>query len=285
MQIGNWTWAAGWLTVSTALAILASMLGPGPGPNVDEPVAMIRIPAGPFTMGAEDQADDQRPVQSVTLAAFEVDRLPVTNAQFAAFLNRREPTATATALLVNVDDPPDKIWRVGNRYTPEVGFERHPVIAETWPGARAYCAWRGARLPTEAERERAARGTTGRTYPWGEEPPGVLRARFGFRLNDYLPVGSYPDGATPEGVLDLAGNVWQWTSTLYRPYPYRSDDGREDPTATGARVIRGGSHNASAELLRASSRSIGLVQGRPSTGVVGMVGSRPTIGFRCARDA
>jgi iron(II)-dependent oxidoreductase len=285
MQIGNWAWVAGWLSLSAALAILASVFGPGPDANVDAPVAMIRFAAGPFIMGAEDQADDQRPVSSVELGAFEIDRLPVTNAQFAAFLNRREPTASVAALLVNVDDPLGKIWRVGTRYTPEVGFERHPVIAETWQGARAYCDSRGARLPTEAEWERAARGTTGRTYPWGEEPPSVLRARFGFRPNDYLPVGSYPDGATPEGVLDLAGNVWQWTTSLYRAYPYRADDGREDPNATGARVIRGGSHSTPAEMLRASVRSIGLVQGQVSTGVVGMVGARQTIGFRCARDA
>ncbi len=285
MQIGNWTWAAGWLTVSAALAMLASLFGPGPGDHVDEPIAMIRVGAGPFLMGSEDQSDDQRPVQIVQLGAFEIDRLPVTNAQFAAFLNQRDDTAKDTVLLVGVDDPLGKIWRVGARYTPEVGFERHPVVAETWRGARAYCEWRGARLPTEAEWERAARGISGRTYPWGEEPPSVLRARFGFRQNDYLPVASYPDGATPDGILDLAGNVWQWTSTLYRPYPYRADDGREDQNANGARVIRGGSHNASVEMLRASARSIGLVPGLMPSGIVGMVGSRPTIGFRCARDA
>jgi formylglycine-generating enzyme required for sulfatase activity len=285
MHIGYLAWAAGWLTLSAGLAVVASIFGPGASAHVDDPVAMVRIAAGSFTMGSEDLSADERPVNVLKLAAFDIDRLPVTNTQFAAFLNVVGSDTDERGMLYDVDDPAGRVWHVGARYAPAASYEQFPVIAETWQGARAYCEWRGARLPTEAEWERAARGTAGRFYPWGDEPPNSLRARFGFRQNDYLPVGSYPDGATPEGVLDMAGNVWQWTSSLYLPYPYRADDGRENPTAIGARVIRGGSHNGPADMLRASFRSIGLVPGQIPAGVVGMVGSHPTIGFRCARDA
>jgi formylglycine-generating enzyme required for sulfatase activity len=285
MHVGSLAWAVGWLTLSAGLAVAASVFGPGASASTTEPVAMVRIGGGSFSMGTEDLSADERPVNTVELAPFEIDRLPVTNTQYAAFLISIGSDSDEHGLLYDVDDPAGHIWNGSGRYAPAAGYEQYPVVGETWPGARAYCEWRGARLPTEAEWERAARGTLGRVYPWGDDPPNSLRARFGFRPNDYLPVGSYPDGATPEGVLDMAGNVWQWTSSLYLPYPYRSDDGREDPNATGARVIRGGTHNAPADMLRSSFRSIGLVPGQMPAGVVGMVGPRPTIGFRCARDA
>jgi len=277
MQIGNLAWAAGWTSLSVLLAFVASVLGPGPVDRPADPVVMIRVPGGPFLLGAEDDAPDERPVNRVELGTFEIDRLPVVNAQFASFLNEQQPDSAAEGVLVDLDSGAAKIAKLGSRYAALAGFERHPVVAETWQGARAYCAARGARLPTEAEWERAARGPDGRTYPWGEEPPDASRARFDYKLFDYRPVGSYPAGATPDGILDMAGNVAQWTSSRYLPYPYRADDGRENPDASGERVTRGGGASSTAGLLRASHRNIGMLQADPVR--------RPPVTFRCARDA
>lgn len=146
----------------------------------------------------------------------------------------------------------------------------------TWYGARAFCAWRGSRLPTEAEWEVAARGREGRVYPWGNHPPTSARAIFGRHSNETEVVGSRPAGATPEGVHDLAGNVAEWTSTLYRPYPYCRDDGREAPDTPGERVTRGGDHvfDTAPEKLRATFRA-GFSRNVTS-------GHRH-IGFRCVR--
>jgi iron(II)-dependent oxidoreductase len=177
--------------------------------------------------------------------------------------------------LVALNDDESRIGIGNGRLVVQPGFEDHPVNEVSWNGAREYCAWRGARLPTEAEWEAAARGAEGRIYPWGAEVPSQVRAVFGRRSNQTEAVGKRPAGATPQGVHDLAGNVAEWTSTLYRPYPYRADDGREDPAARGERVTRGADHvyDSSPEKLRASFR--GGFSRAP------MVGHRH-IGFRCA---
>jgi iron(II)-dependent oxidoreductase len=203
--------------------------------------------------------------------------MPVTNAQFAAFLNEHAGLSATYGPLVDLERGGARIVKIGARFVALSGYEEYPVIVETWQGARAYCAARGARLPTEAEWERAARGTEGRAYPWGDEPPDASRARYAYRLYEYLPVGSYPTGATPDGILDMAGNVPQWTSTRYAPYPYRADDGREDPDDSGERVTRGGGASTPAEGIRATYRNVGMFQTPPA--------GRPPVTFRCARDA
>jgi formylglycine-generating enzyme required for sulfatase activity len=274
MQIGIGAWVASWTSLTILLTLVASLVGPGSLDRPSDPVVMIRIPPGPFTMGAEADSWDERPAHTVELRAFEIDKLPVVNAQFAAFLNETVGADGTHGALYDLTDPSAKITRAGGRFAAASGFEQHPVVAETWRGARAFCSWRGARLPTEAEWERAARGPGGRSYPWGNEPPDASRARYAFRIFDYVRVGSYPAGATPEGLLDMAGNVWQWTSSLYRPYPYRADDGREDPNASGERVSRGGGQSSTAEMLRSTYRNVGMSQI-----------PLPPITFRCARDA
>jgi len=137
-----------------------------------------------------------------------------------------------------------------------------PVVGVCWHEARAYAAWltaqsgRRFRLPTEAEWEAAARGRDGRRYPWGEAFDLAVRCNaFATHVRATTPVGVFPEGDSPEGLADLAGNVWEWTGALYRPYPYRPDDGREDPGAGGRRVVRGGSWGDGPAGLRSADRS------------------------------
>jgi iron(II)-dependent oxidoreductase len=229
----------------------------------------------------------------------------VTNAQFAAFLNTLEVTAKRDVgagelrpydvegqdadrlrggrsgndrAFIEMDDADARIGIVDGRFAPEPGFADHPVSESTWPGAVAFCAWRGARLPTEAEWEAAARGKEGRTYPWGAKPPTPEHAVFGRGSGETDPVGSHPKGATPEGVFDLAGNEAEWTSSLFKPYPYDAEDGREDRKASGERVTRGGDHvfDGAADQLTGTFRT-GFSR-NPRRG-------HRHIGFRCAKDA
>ena len=158
---------------------------------------------------------------------------------------------------------------------PDARYEQHPVVEVTWRGAREYCAWHGKRLPSKAEWEKAARGTDGRKYPWGNGLPDGTRARFGSTYNATVPVGSYPAGASPYGVLDMAGNVWQWVSSVYRDYPYRVDDGRESLDSLKTRGTRGGSHDWSIEGLTTTARGHNLSRA-PRAG-------HHNVGFRCAR--
>ena len=173
----------------------AAMLAPAPARGQDD--GMVRVEAGLLLMGADEGPVDERPMHTVELPAFAIDRLPVTTTQFAAFLNAGGVRNDRGQDLFDDDDRDARIHRVGGQFVPDAGFESHPVVEATWFGARDYCAWRGARLPTEAEWERAARGTDARLYPWGAEPPDAGRARFGARYGDYGPVGSWPAGATP----------------------------------------------------------------------------------------
>jgi iron(II)-dependent oxidoreductase len=150
------------------------------------------------------------------------------------------------------------------------------VVEASWRGARAYCRRRGARLPSEAEWERTARGTEARIHPWGSAPPSAPRARFAAGWNQTATAGSLTAGATVDGILDLAGNVHEWTSSLYRPYPYVAGDGREDGEAPGERITRGGAHDSGASELRSAWRGAGVSRA-PRAG-------HHNIGFRCAKS-
>ena len=239
---------------------------------------MVEVSAGAFIMGSDDGPDDERPAHRVTLARFLIDRLPVTHADFAAFLQYQGPEgehAGRRYRRYDYDDGDARIHRVNGRWRADPGLERHPVNEVTWAGARDYCAWRGKRLPTEAEWEKAARSTDGRRFPWGNTPADASRARFGSGWTATSPVDAHPAGASPYGVLDMAGNQWEWVTSLYRPYPYRAGDGREDPDDSGVRATRGGGHDSPAHELTTSERGR-LLSRAPRAG-------HHNIGLRCAR--
>jgi formylglycine-generating enzyme required for sulfatase activity len=225
--------------------------------NLEE---MVLVPAGSFLMGTKPEQvepqvaitfdwykrnapnstvteDDFRrwiqselPQYEVTLPAFRISKYPVTNHQYAQFV-----AATGHR--------PPQHWRSD---TPPPELLNHPVVYVDWHDANAYCAWvskqRGAivRLPTEAEWEKAARGSDGRAYPWGNEFDADRCNMFETRIQSTSTVGIFPSGNSPYGVADMAGNVWEWTSSQYRDYPYQPDDGREEPTSDARRTLRGG---------------------------------------------
>ena len=214
----------------------------------------VDIPAGEFWMGGE-MDDDEKPVHRVRVEAFGIARYPVTNAQYAVFVQ-------ATGW-----EPP-RHWE-GGQVPPHLA--NRPVVNVTWRDAVAYCRWLSQkigqeyRLPTEAEWERAARGglpspSEGegagvRVWPWGDEwdPEKCNTSEGG--PGTTTPVGIYPAGASPEGVLDMAGNVLEWCSSLYKPYPYDPSDGRENLEAGALRVLHGGAFYSEAGDVRCASRS------------------------------
>ena len=236
---------------------------------------MVRVPAGVFLMGRNDGPADERPQHSVALAEFFMDRHKVTNRAFAAFLNASGVRGPRGERYYDIDDNDARIHKRDGKWQAHPGHEHHPVVEASWDGARAFCAWVGKRLPAEAEWEKAARGSDGRKYPWGNEAPDKTRAHFGAGWNDLRPVGSFPKGASPYGVLDMAGNGWEWVSSLYRPYPFDAADGREDPASGEIRGTRGGGHDSPAEDLTATHRGR-HVSRNPR-------GGHHNISFRCAR--
>jgi iron(II)-dependent oxidoreductase len=204
-----------------------------------------------------------------------IDRTKVTNAQFARFMNARGTQAPDGQRWYDTDDNDARIHSRGGQWTADPGHEHVPVVESSWYGALMYCQWLGKRLPTEAEWEKAARGTDGRKYPWGNEPPDKSRAHFGGGWNQLKPVGTFSKGASPYGALDMAGNGWEWVSSAYVPYPYDSKDGREDLSRDVVRGTRAGGHDSRAQELTTTQRGR-HVSRNPR-------GGHHNIGFRCAR--
>jgi iron(II)-dependent oxidoreductase len=237
---------------------------------------MVRIPAGPFIMGSNQGPDDERPAHTVVLAAFEIDRFQVTNAEFAKFLQRHGAADAQGRRFYDWDDGDARIHRVGDLWRADQGYEDHPVVEVSWWGALTYCQSLGKRLPTEAEWEKAARGTDARPYPWGDAPASDARARYANGWNQTVPVTTHAAVPSPYGVVGMAGNAWHWVSSAYRPYPYRHDDGREDLTPGPVRATRGGGHDSNAEQLRTTERGRTLSRA-PAAG-------HHNIAFRCARS-
>ena len=236
---------------------------------------MVRIPAGPFLMGSSYGPEDEQPQHRVQVSEFSIDRTKVTNTQFARFLNSAGLQGRRGEKYFDSDDSDARIHRRDGKWQSDGGHENHPVVEASWCGALEYCSWVSKRLPTEAQWEKAARGNDGRKYPWGNEAPDFTRAHFNGGWNDFRPVGSFPKGGSPYGMLDAAGNGWEWVSSAYMPYPYNSNDGREDLTKAQVRVTRGGGQDSRADELTATHRG-GHVSRNPR-------GGHHNIGFRCAR--
>jgi formylglycine-generating enzyme required for sulfatase activity len=224
----------------------------------------VDVSAGWFTMGSNPRRDshardEEQPQHRLYLPEYRLARVPVTTAQVSAFVRATGFRTDAEA------DRSERCWErphgpQGHGILEETD---HPVSCVSWHDARSFCRWAGVRLPTEAEWEKAARGADGRTYPWGEEPPGPERCNYGHTLEDTAPVGSCPAGASPYGLLQMAGNTWEWTSSLwgslekgnYR-YPYDPVDGREasDAPESVMRIVRGGSYRDDAIRMRCAYR-------------------------------
>jgi eukaryotic-like serine/threonine-protein kinase len=241
----------------------------------------VLIPAGTFRMGGMDtrSAADERPAHYVTLDAFWMDQLEVTNAMYTLCI--QNGSCTPPQSLKSSDRRPD--------YFTNPEFKDYPVVYVTWSQAKTFCEWAGGRLPTEAEWERAARGDDWRTFPWGEDKADGLRANFNMLLGDTSRAGTYPLGASPFGVLDMAGNVAEWTNDFYSGNYYGSlAEDTANPTgpetsASLRRVVRGGSLGDAEINIRVPKRS--AVLGSNLSVVPPAPGDfSPRIGFRCAQD-
>jgi len=220
-------------------------------------VQMVLVPAGEFTMGSESGYEDERPAHTLSVDDFYIDKYEVTNLFYKACVD------------AGVCESPMDLRHYDNSR-----YNNHPVVFVNWYMAGTYCTWRDARLPTEAEWEKAARGDDRRIYSWGNDFDPMRANVFLSGLSDTNAVGMYENGKSPFGIYDLTGNVREWTSSLYQPYPYVSKDGREDQMSTDERVIRGGSFDNSDVDTRTTSR----FPFKPSEFSIGD-------GFRCAKDA
>jgi len=242
----------------------------------DKGVSMRLVPAGEFTMGSETY-DNEKPIHQVYLNAYYLDKYEVTNALYQACVD------------AGICDPPHQTS--SNSHSSYYGnsqFDNYPVINVDWNQAKTYCEWRGARLPTEAEWEKAARGTNGLTYPWGNAFDGTKvnfcdkNCSFDWADNSYddgyndtAPVGSYPNGISPYGLYEMAGNVWEWVADWYDANYYSNSPASnpQGPSSGDGRALRGGSWSGSDDDVRTSSRP----------------GNAPVLwnyffGFRCARS-
>jgi serine/threonine protein kinase len=205
---------------------------------------MVYVPEGDFTMGSNKSLNEQ-PIHTVYLDAFWIDQTEVTNAMYALCVS------------VGVCQPPsDNSSSTRSTYYGNSQYADYPVVYVNWNDADTYCQWAGARLPTEAEWEKAARGTDGRTYPWGEEFDCQKANHYRCVRNDTSQVGSYESGKSPYGAYDMAGNVWEWVADWYSDAYYSSSptNNPTGPISGEYRVLRGGSWRDLYNELRSAYR-------------------------------
>lgn len=254
---------------------------------------MVYVPEGEFLMGSDDEdaMDNEKPMHTVFLDGFWIYQTEVTNDQFTAFISATNHQTTAEEKgwsFMFVDNTMVEVngayWMApegpGSSITDRYFWEDHPVVQVSWFDALAYCQWAGGRLPTEAEWEKAARGTDARKYPWGNEPEiggasACVRANYEECKTITLPVGHFSPGASPYGALDMAGNVWEWVmdwaeTDYYKNSPYENPQG---PESGSYRILRGGSWKSNEWRLRVTLRH-GLP---PDT-------TFPDVGIRCVHD-
>jgi len=308
----NWRLVATSLVSVVVTALLVGFFALGRPIWMPRPrIAWVSVPAGAFWMGSTDVEIDaavavcirgcepkcfdpsaicgrqcdrrlyeaEQPQHEVYLDAYDISKHEVTNAQYRQCVRAtvcREPS--------------------GLEYYEDPGYADHPVGYVTWHDARTFCEWAGSRLPSEAEWEKAARGIDKRIYPWGNQFD-CQRANLDDKEDDYSRlispgnrvdcdgysgtalVGSFPAGASPYGALDMTGNVWEWTSSQYKSYPYDPSDGREDPQAKGRPVLRGSSY----WVYGLEDGRVAFRERRSTTTMVSF--SYTDVGFRCARSS
>jgi sulfatase modifying factor 1 len=215
----------------------------------------VPIPAGKFVMGEGEDIDE--PKHEVELDAFLIGRYPVTVHEYALFMEHTEHEA-----------PED--WE------DQSGHPNRPVVTVSWFDAEAYCQWAGVRLPTEAEWERAARGTEGRRYAWGDDRPSAELASYHeAKIDAASPVGLFPRGSTPEGIGDMTGNAFEWVSDWSSTHYYGVSErvNPKGPASGEHKGVRGGSWGDVSTVLRAADR----LRGRPDI-------RDGYVGFRCVRE-
>ena len=248
--------------------------------DLKDGMVLVPIPAGEFEMGsskAEDPqtSEEESPQHAVYLRDYWIDKTEVSNAQYAMCVADAEACTK----------PADHSSQTRDSYYDHSGYADYPVIFVSWGQAAAYCTWAGRRLPTEAEWEKAARGEDRRIYPWGSSFDGTLvnycdvNCQNGWKDNRFddgyietAPVGKYPDGASSYGVLDMAGNVYEWVADWFAPYSPDRQLNPQGPDLGADRIIRGGSWGDDPDHIRSSLRS--RVNGDQTLNF---------IGFRCAR--
>ena len=232
----------------------------------------VLIPGGEFVMGSNISRADEKPAHRAKVSCFYLAKYETTEQHWQAFIDANPQWDKSRVKETTFIGKYLEHWR-GRRYAD--GTADRPVRCVSWNMAKAYCGWVGGRLPTEAEWERAMRGTDARVYPWGNDwdrtkcncaaywadrdlPDRMARKKASqdnaLGPMDVAAVGTFPSDLGPYGVFDMAGNVSEWTSSMWLPYPYNVDDGRETAVPPGLRVVRGGHFLAHDGYCRASYR-------------------------------